>query len=453
MRTIVPIFALFAVFFSGSIAVAVTPTERCQQIGSSCDVDAAKKIPAEADCGRAHENAVKARNVANNCASRVPDPEKPSSSGGSNVLDPGKPSNDAIMTPDPGKPSNDGGVSVLAETMGQRANLDASNCAELIGTFAGRAAACENACRGGINSSSLSGANGSANTANQYATECHGMTVSKAVDSKEALDKIGSGANDTKDASTASPSSGSSGSGSGSGGNPMAALGQLASALGQAMQPQSQTDPQTDMTQADCSTNPMLAGCTTDATSNGWNTASTTGTAGYQSDTDSNSQNFNTGDPGTNLQTASIGNPYNPQVNPSTVNPIPPGGGGFMAASGPGAQVGSQGRGGGYYGASNRADILHGEHGGGGGYTQTLAGMDTKSGGGGGFSGYGNGPNNAIDLKQFLPGGSKYAGARAPAGLAPASAQINSPQVNVWNRISERIRARCAEGRLRDCVP
>ena len=448
MRTIVPIFALFAVVFSGSNAFAATGVERCRQIGlSSCsEKAAAKKYPAST-CLEAYENASKAQNVANNCAARVTDPDKPLG-GGSNVADPKNP-----LATDPNSATNDG-IAASSQTMGRTANLDASNCAELIGTFAGRAATCENTCGDTTNANSLSGLPGpdAASIASQYATECHNMTVSKAIASKEELDKIGSGANDTKEASTASPSSGSS-SGSGSGGNPMGALGQLASALGQMMQPQSQSDPQTDMTQADCSSNPMLAGCAAAATSNSWNTAAT-GTAGYQSETDSGAQNFNTGDPGTSLQPASTTNSYNNQVNPGMANPIPPGGGGFMASSGAGAQVGQQGNGGGgYYGASNRADILHGEHGGGGGYTQTLAGMDTKSGGGGGFSGYGNGPNNAIDLKQFLPGGAKYAGARAPAGLAPASAQINSPQVNVWNRISERIRARCAEGRLRDCVP
>lgn len=476
MRTIVPIFALFAVFFSGSIAVAgPTAASRCQ--GVACDSDAAKKTWCTAigksncsasdaypdskgdlsTCQMQRENALRAYDKLKTCGADVGSGDSPSM-----PSDPGT-SSDPGYVPDPPKP-NSTGIANNGQTLADHSIASSNNCAQLIGEFSAKVAACQSACHiaanNPVNNTPASGSMGPAvpgygkSVAEDAEKVCAGLSAQQASDTKKGLDEAGKEANATRNAATGGGGSGSGGSGSssGAGGNPMGALGQALGALGQAMQQQPQTNPTQDTTTADCSSNPMLAGCTNTPDSTSWNQA--TGTAGPQSTSDSNAQNFNTQDPNTGLPQNSTGNPYQAQsAYPGMANPIPPGGGGFMGGNGPGAQMGPQGNGGGgYYGASNRADILHGEHGGGGGYTQTLAGMDTKSGGGGGFSGYGSGQNQ-IDLKQFLPGGAKYAGARSPAGLAPASAQINSPQVNVWNRISERIRARCAEGRLRDCVP
>lgn len=82
--------------------------------------------------------------------------------------------------------------------------------------------------------------------------------------------------------------------------------------------------------------------------------------------------------------------------------------------------------------------------------------MQMQTGGNGGYSyGQGTGEFEQLRLADYLPGGAKYNGAgRATAGLAGGTGmQIQSKSVNIWNRISDVVRGRCAQGLLRDCGP
>ena len=80
--------------------------------------------------------------------------------------------------------------------------------------------------------------------------------------------------------------------------------------------------------------------------------------------------------------------------------------------------------------------------------------MNTAAGGNGGWSGYGQEKNNepATDWSQFLPGHAKDP-TRSLAGGNAQNLQIQPKEVNIWNRISDRLKARCSQGLLRDCVP
>lgn len=85
--------------------------------------------------------------------------------------------------------------------------------------------------------------------------------------------------------------------------------------------------------------------------------------------------------------------------------------------------------------------------------------MNMKNGEAGGGYTYGQGnpyghDDAGLDLSQFLPGG-KQDPTRKLAGMASGGGnfQIQSKEVNIWSRISERIKARCSQGLLRDCIP
>jgi hypothetical protein len=85
------------------------------------------------------------------------------------------------------------------------------------------------------------------------------------------------------------------------------------------------------------------------------------------------------------------------------------------------------------------------------------ANMNMKNGESGGGYSYGQGgygqEEPGLDLSQFLPGG-KQDPTRKIAGIAESvNFQIQSKDVNIWSRISERIKARCSQGLLRDCIP
>jgi hypothetical protein len=61
-------------------------------------------------------------------------------------------------------------------------------------------------------------------------------------------------------------------------------------------------------------------------------------------------------------------------------------------------------------------------------------------------------PQEMADLSRFLP----KLNSNVLRGLAGGNAQvvqINSKDVNIWNRISDRIKSRCSQGLLRDCIP
>lgn len=130
---------------------------------------------------------------------------------------------------------------------------------------------------------------------------------------------------------------------------------------------------------------------------------------------------------------------------------IPGAGGAAPASLGAAASGGAQGKG-------INTDILGPERGGGGGGLAAMnQGMQMQTGGNGGYN-YGNGGGSEFEnlrLADYLPGGAKDPGAtRGLAGLAASnSMQIQGKGVNIWNRVSEIFRSRCAQGLLRDCGP
>lgn len=252
------------------------------------------------------------------------------------------------------------------------------------------------------------------------------------------------------------------GPGSGMGGmNPMAMMGPLMQALGKGQQGQEQQPqmPQQAMEQpfdsVDCSVNPNLAGCPQAPKNDSWNRPAGDLSA---SGAEGNDGNFNLGNPSDSVGGPSESMNERSIAPPMTVNGIPNGGGGMPGGGGGGpATLGSSGGGGGAGNAGSKADILHGERGG-GGYSALAESMNMQSGGGGG--GYTYGPNGDsgsgyenMDLKQYLPGGKQDPNRRL-AGIGGNSRnEIMSREVNIWNRISDRIRTRCLQGLLRDCVP
>ncbi len=190
--------------------------------------------------------------------------------------------------------------------------------------------------------------------------------------------------------------------------------------------------------------------------SDSWNQQS--GTAEARRDPE-NSSGFNLPDGNDTYRPASTGADTSlAKGQPPSVNSVPNGGGGIPGGGGGGAaSLGGGGGGGGGAQLGSKADVLHGLSGGAGGsYSATNAAMNMKSGESGGYT-YGGGPNfddTQMNLADFLPGGKQDPTKRNIAGVAGGSNfQIQAKDVNIWHRISERIRARCSQGLLRDCVP
>lgn len=77
--------------------------------------------------------------------------------------------------------------------------------------------------------------------------------------------------------------------------------------------------------------------------------------------------------------------------------------------------------------------------------------LEVNAAGGGGGGSNGAPPNPP--LSAYLPNGTHYRGTRGPAGLdASQSGQgIQSMAVDIWGQVSQRFRAHCLDGRLRDC--
>lgn len=130
------------------------------------------------------------------------------------------------------------------------------------------------------------------------------------------------------------------------------------------------------------------------------------------------------------------------------------GGGGIPGGGNNGGGFGSdqmgQSAGGGY-----NTDVLSGERGGGGYAGASVGAMGVDSSGG--FSGYGGRAQNeedmpyeGLDLKKFLPGGAMDPSRRV-AGALVNSGQINSKSANIFERISQRMKAVCETNRLKDC--
>jgi len=240
------------------------------------------------------------------------------------------------------------------------------------------------------------------------------------------------------------------------GGSPMD---QLAKALQSAMQqqqqqPQPQPNPNNDPTQQNCEANPALAGCPVKkAEDDSWNKKQATAELKDEKDPASaGGDDFNVASGETN-NPAYGGNGEQKFGTPATNGTIANGGGQIPGGGGGGAASLGGGTQGNYAAASKAAtDIMHGMMS--GGYSQMNAAMQMQNGAsGGGFSGYGaqggDGFKPNMDLRQFLPG-AKNDPTRKLAGGA-SSFQIQPQTVNIWSRISERIKARCSQGLLRDC--
>lgn len=220
-------------------------------------------------------------------------------------------------------------------------------------------------------------------------------------------------------------------------------------------------DPEDEMQEPemqDCSSNPALAGCTVQTASvQSWNQP--TGEAGTAKDSDEGSGTSNPADI-SGAQTASLGPQAGQVGTPPTYQGISNGGGQMLGGGGGGgpASLGGGGGGGGAAGGGKKVEITTG--GGGGGFSQQAANMKMTNGEGGGGYNYGgrnpSGVDNGFNLSEFLPGGAKdpFKG-RAIAGSMSGTNnfQIQSKEVNLFSRISERIKSRCAQGLLRDCIP
>jgi hypothetical protein len=130
-----------------------------------------------------------------------------------------------------------------------------------------------------------------------------------------------------------------------------------------------------------------------------------------------------------------------------------PGGGGTQPAS-----LGGGGRNAAGYSPGSpgyTTDILQGTQGA-GGYSNPV---EPNNGGSGGGGGYGSGRNVAsnddeggmlgLDLRQFLPGGSRDPQRRL-AGLG-ARSEINAKEEDIWRRISSKMEEKCKLGILIGC--
>lgn len=231
----------------------------------------------------------------------------------------------------------------------------------------------------------------------------------------------------------------------------MSALGSMMGGMGggQDQGGQAYQDPYYPQT---CDQNPNLAHCP-DKNDKSWNPENGAELASINDSTQPS--DFNVSD---------IAPPVNPDIvpgqpaDPAQVQQVPNGGGG-VPGGGAGAGLGGGSGGGGGAAPKSKTDILQGERS--GGYSQMAADMKMAADGSGGFSGYGSGSSTTsgngykvgMDLKQFLPGGAKDPSRRIAGSGSAREIEIQSAGVNIWERISDRFRNRCAQGLLRDCVP
>lgn len=176
--------------------------------------------------------------------------------------------------------------------------------------------------------------------------------------------------------------------------------------------------------------------------------------AGFASASGIGEADFNTGQGIDGLNQEPQFGGFEPQA--SSSGTVAGGGGGGIPGGGNNGggfgsdQMGQSGGGSGY-----NTDVLNGERGG-GGYAGGAAGsMAVDSAGG--FSGYGGRnqneedmPYEGLDLKKFLPGGAMDPSRRV-AGALVNSGQINNKNANIFERISQRMKAVCETNRLKDC--
>lgn len=315
------------------------------------------------------------------------------------------------------------------------------------------------------------------------ARECDGLSAKKSIDQALSLADTEKSAKECSNLAKADPPPGSdpstpsdpSNPDSPGGPNDTAPGGNQAGGLGDSMGPMLQsalpmllsalnpqaaptTQPQ-EMQQLTCEQNPGLAGCPLpgQGTNESWNDAQGTADAKQEPQ---GSGDFNLQNTGDIPMPQSLGDVKAASAsNPPTVNAVPNGGGGIPGGGGGGpASLGGGGGGGGAQ-LNSKADVLHGVGGGASGnFGQTNEKMNMKSGDSGGYS-YNNGSlhEDTMNLADFLPGGKNDPTKRNVAGIGAGTAttnfQIQSKDVNIWNRISDRIKSRCSQGLLRDCIP
>lgn len=252
--------------------------------------------------------------------------------------------------------------------------------------------------------------------------------------------------------------------GSGSSMNPAMLAGLAQMAMGMLQGQQQQPDPTAGLqaqSLGDCASNPALAGCATGAAAPASFNSADGAASAFQPSSKGDSGGFASLGDTSNLNPPGFAGADPSQVgkNPITTNGVAGGGGGGIpggsggATLGAGGGVGSGGQA--SLGSSASTDILHGE-GSHSGYSQVAAGMNMQAGGsGGGYTygggGGGNDMGEGFRLADFLPGGRKDP-SRHVAAINPPM-QIQSKSVNIWNRISDHIQRRCAQGLLRDCGP
>jgi len=251
-------------------------------------------------------------------------------------------------------------------------------------------------------------------------------------------------------------------------------LQQLAQALQNMPQPQPQTpptQPQTpDMSASNCSGANMVGpGCGAGvATASPQTFPRPAVTGGFQT-ADASAKGFNPGDTSTTPGPQGI-----PPVNSNNQNQLQPLGATVVANNTGGNIPQSNGGGGGAPASSGGGimaslakpfrEIMGGltsyGSGSGGSYGTTNEHLSLAAGGVNvGYGGYTKGGDEEqLKLADFLPNG-----ARAPAAVKNAfgiggygsgkTEQIQSSRVNIWNRISDHFKSRCAQGLLRDCFP
>lgn len=242
--------------------------------------------------------------------------------------------------------------------------------------------------------------------------------------------------------------------------NPMSMLGPLMQALMQ-QPPQNTAGTQPELPQVasvNCAPGIISPECPAPAapaaTSDSWN--KTDGQSNFQVASANNSA-FNPADgptPGTGKTgVAPVAGDPNAQPIPTTQVPN---GGGQMPGGQQGAGAASLGGGGGGGGAMQTASThlpdanrltSHSQ------FAGTNQGISTAVGGSAGGYNYGGRGDSGqpMNYADWLP--KTPSAARALAGGNMRPMQIQSKEVNIWTRISDHIKSRCALGLLRDCVP
>ena len=337
----------------------------------------------------------------------------------------------------------------------------------------GQQASTPSAQQGGINSSCQQMTNAGVNVSQQWgniATSCsNAISKCKSSCSGDDLDSCSGLQSNLEYAQSMQTSSSSAAGNSGLGCQQQSGNGMNPSSTGGNGNGNSNSAPQAvaAATSVDC-TNPVNASqcavqksqtAATDTTGNN------TGMQEASGNTGSKGSGFNVGDPGTEKQNAQFGENQQQRGNQNGAGMNPMGGGsssGFNFGGG----NNNQNAGG---PTPNRmamnanktaADVLHGE-GSRSGYSspvsRSIASISGRGGGMGGasFGSFGGGGGDmkdmrGLDLKQYLPGGSRD-GSRRISGANFAHPDINNQNANMWVNVSNRFQVHCKLQLLYDC--